>query len=154
VAPDAAAAAIAARMADPSFRQEFLKGGAQQKADVAALVAKKVDAAATAAKVDAALAGTLPTSGFVHANTEAGVSPQNLISAVAGFRELGVGDEALRELLTGKQTNKETFDRVAEFRQTLLRDPEWMKRWLGGDLECRKQMALCNIVKLGGVKKE
>jgi hypothetical protein len=141
--PADAPATIADKLADPAFRDAYLAGATQQRTEIANLIAGKVDAAGTAAIVDAALAGSLPTSGLL--NSKNGISPQNLISAAQKFREIGVSDGALRELLTGAKTDKATYDKVERLRTELLRDPEWKEKWLKGDEQCRLQAALFAI---------
>jgi hypothetical protein len=139
---------------DPDFRKNFLAGDGKTKAEVANLIAQKIDPAAVASKVDQALSGSLSTSGFSHANSPDGVSPQNLLSAVASFREIGISDAAIRELLVGQKTDRETYQRVEQLRTELLRDPEWRARWLaGGELE-RQQAVLFSIVRVNGFKRD
>jgi hypothetical protein len=142
--------ATAAKLADPEFRDAYLAGGAAQKSEIANLVAGKVNPSGVAALVDAALAGELSTSGLLHANSKDGVSPQSLLSAIKGFRDVGVSEGALKELLTNKPVDRETFNAVSEFRKSCLRDAEWTKKWLAGDAECRLQAALFAIVRVNG----
>jgi hypothetical protein len=134
------------KLADPGFREKYLAGDASARAEIKSLIEGKTAADAVAAKVDAALAGS-PPSGF-YVNSPDGVSPADLGSAVNGFRGIGVSDGALRECFTGNPTDRETYDAVMAYRQSMLEDPEWKARWLKGDVRARRELFLCNTVKL------
>jgi hypothetical protein len=136
-------------MDDPGHAAKFLAGDAAAKAEVGKLIRAKLEGD----RVDAALAGALSPSGLLQPNI-GGISPQNLNAAVAGFREIGVSTEALREMLTGKPVDQATYDAVMEFRSQLLGSREWVQKWMSGDRECRKQAVLFAIVKNNGIKKE
>jgi hypothetical protein len=142
--------AVESKLSDPAFRDAYLAGASAQKTEIDALVAGKINPSGVVALVDAALTGELSSSGLLHANSRDGVSPANLISAVQAFRDVGVSDGALRELLTGQKTDRETYAAVEQLRADLLRDSEWKAKWLAGDEQCRLQAALFGIVRVNG----
>jgi hypothetical protein len=142
--------AVRAKLADADFRGKYLAGDRFAKAEIKALIEGKVSADGDAKRADAALAG-LPTSGYF-TNSPNGVSPANMNSAVAHFREIGISDAAIREALTGAAVDRQTYSAVAAYRESLLRDREWVKEWQSGSLPHRAQMTLCSIIRANGVK--
>jgi hypothetical protein len=97
-------------------------------------------------RVSSAMAGTLP---------EVPDSDHRLMSNTASLlRDLGVSEPTIQQTLEGREVTQQEYDAVVAWKTQHLRDKEWTKSLLAGDVEAVKQFTLANIVLSSTVKKE
>jgi hypothetical protein len=84
------------------------------------------------------------------------VLPSEDVRIMAGttsaLREAGVGDDVIRQALSGHQVTREEFRAVQDWRARSMKDETFVKALLSGDMEARQKMALAAIVISGGIK--
>jgi hypothetical protein len=136
-----ASARLAALAADKDWSDKLLAGdvGATKEFhQLSELVA------AGGSDVDMAMAGVTP-SGIPDS------SFRLMAASVPWLREMGISDGSIRQLLSDQKVSKEEHRLVSDFKARHMRDPEWTKKYLAGDMDARKLMTLCNIVMSVGI---
>jgi hypothetical protein len=68
------------------------------------------------------------------------------------FRSLGIRDEVARQFLQGRQVTPLEYELVSNWKKEQMGDPEFVKRFLAGDLKAKQQMMLADSVLVTGVK--
>jgi hypothetical protein len=76
-----------------------------------------------------------------------------MISA-ADLREIGVGDLAIRQVFEKRPVSRAEHDAVKALKADRLSDKEWRAKFLAGDRAAVRDMALMNIVIVGGHNEE
>lgn len=77
------------------------------------------------------------------------------IGVASLFREVGIRDEIIRDVLAGTHTvTKEEYAKVKQFKADKMTDPEWTKRLNAGDIEAKRQFHLMHIVLTGDIRDE
>ena len=122
------------------FTQDRGKGQKLQAGDVETRreFDELVKAAADANPIEAAMTGKLP---------ELPTGEQVLMKNTAGMlKEFGIRDEVIRETLSGQPVTQAEHDATKIWRDQHLADKEYVKKWLNGDIEARKEMMLASII--------
>jgi hypothetical protein len=137
------AAGARARLADlaanPKWTSDYLNGNADARKDFDSLT-KLI---ATGSDVDMAIAGVLPEA---HVDFGPGVSLRDQAAAVPVLRKMGIGDDAIRQLLEDKPVSRREYQLAEQWRDEHLTNAEWTKKWLAGDAAAAREMTLCSIV--------
>jgi hypothetical protein len=69
------------------------------------------------------------------------------MQAAALLREDGIPEHDIaRQVLSGEPVSKAEFDAAKQAKQRLLGDQDFVRRYLSGDGEAKRQMALLNVV--------
>jgi hypothetical protein len=77
---------------------------------------------------------------------------RHMAGAAEMFRELGIRTEVTQQFLSGHQVSAKEFELVSNWKKLQMRDAEWVKLYLSGDLKAQHQMTLANSVIANGVK--
>ncbi|WP_441232685.1 hypothetical protein [Bradyrhizobium sp. 1200_D9_N1_1] len=142
--PGEAATALAARMADKSWADGFLKGGPQvaEYQKLSEVAAKKTDAD----QVTLAMEGKyLPVNNADHIT---------MMGTAGMLREAGIESDVIKQVLSGGPVSAEERATAEKVKSKLMGNPDWSKKWLAGDAEAKQQMMLLNIVLASDVKQE
>lgn len=137
--PTEARARLAELAANPKWSADYLNGDLAARREfqtVTSLIAEGSDA-------DLALAGVVPEN---LVDFGPGASIRDQAAAVPDFRKIGIGDKAIRQLLTDQPISQREHDLAEQWRHQHLKDAEWTKRWLAGDVAAAREMTLCSIV--------
>jgi hypothetical protein len=137
------AAGARARMAElaanPKWTSDYLNGNADARQEFSAVTAL----ISTGNDVDMAMEGVLPEA---RVDFGPGASLRDQAAAVPVLREIGVGDDAIRQLLSDKPISRQEHQLAEQWRNMHFTDADWTKKYLAGDGEAVRQMTLCNIV--------
>jgi hypothetical protein len=138
--PAEAATRLTALKSDPAWRDQFLAGNGPQVKEFKNLS----ELAAKGDNVDMAMAGISEggQSSDSHAMTE----------VAKMFRELAIRDEVTSQFLRGEKVTLHEFKLVENWKREQMGDPNFVKRYLEGDLKARQQMTIANTVLVNGVK--
>jgi hypothetical protein len=90
-----------------------------------------------------ALAGVLPEG---HVDFGPGPSLRDQAAAVPVLRKMGIGDDAIRQILEDKPVSRREYQLAEQWRNDHLTNAEWTKKWLAGDAAAGREMTLCSIV--------
>jgi hypothetical protein len=142
-----AQAALDARTADKGWSDRYINGGSAERQEFQQLTSKIASGGDDV--VDAALKGSLTTpAGFVS-------SDHQLINhAVALFRDLGIRDDVIKQTLNGQEVTQAEYDTVKRWKADRMRDSEWVKKYLAGEGEHKREMMLADIVLSSSIKKD
>jgi hypothetical protein len=102
--------------------------------------------AATGDDVDVALSGALPDV--------PSSSVREMASTADMLRDAGFTPKAIREVLSNQEAPQADHDRAAAFKNQALKNPEFRKRWLGGDPDAAREMLAANAILSLPIKKE
>lgn len=103
-------------------------------------------------KLADALAGVEPPMNELTSGKE--LNARNLQSAVQDLRELGLGDQAIRDTLTDTASlSVEDVALAMEFKQQALGNEEFVRRYFRGDPEMVAAMTRANAIIINGAKK-
>jgi hypothetical protein len=138
------------KLADPGFREKYLAGDREAKAEIKALIEGKISADGDAARVDAAMNGTL-APGF-YTNSPSGISPSNMASMARDMRELGHTDDQIRGTLLREPLSPENHAVVLQHDRAMLKSPEFLQALNRGDAEAVRQVTLVSRYKYRGKK--
>jgi len=128
---------------DPVWRNRFEAHDSVARAEFHALT----NLSAEGGSVAHALAGIVPPGGI---HTGPGADLAQMADAVPFFRELGIGDGIISELLSDKPSSPLEARLAREWRDRHLKDEAWVKRWNSGDPVARREMVLCSMVIAAG----
>ena len=132
-----------AAYADPAKRGKLEAGDIATKKEFDELIRA---AAVPADPVEAALSGKLaelPTSDELQMSKTATM-----------LRGMGLRDDVVREFISGQETTQEIHDAAKAWKQRTLKDQDFVKRWLDGDVEAAQKMTLCGIVLTQPIKEK
>jgi hypothetical protein len=139
--PQEAASKLAELRANKDWGDRVLKsdpGALKEMRDLSRLVAQGSD-------VDRIMAGEpdLP-------NLSVGgqLSLKSVADAVPALRAAGISDGAIHELLSDRKPTAEEFMAVKRFKSMRHGDESWVKRFLAGDFEARRESTLMNMILL------
>lgn len=143
-AANEAAARLSDLKADPKWRDQYLKGSsthAKEMRDLQAVVDKEQNT-----QVDMAIAGKLYD----------GIQPGGHLAAVGTaemLREAGIGDAAvIRQVLAGEEVTPQEHAAATETKERLMKDQDFVKKYMTGDGDAKRQMTLLNVVLSSPVK--
>jgi hypothetical protein len=98
-------------------------------------------------KVAVAMSGQLPPG----ANGEI----RELAGTASMLREVGIKDEIIKDVLAGTHTvTKAEYDATVRWKADHMSDPVWVKSYLGGSAEARRQAVLADIILSSNIKSE
>lgn len=115
-------------MADPAWRDRYIKGDGPERVEMQALNAK--------------IAGPRPVTEPVDPDI------------IEHVRSAGVSDEVVKQVETRRPISQEEYDMVARWKTAHLKDPAWRQKYFDGDYEARKQMMLANITLSSPIKEK
>jgi hypothetical protein len=147
--PAAAAAKLDSLVANPDFRTKLLAAGAAETRQFHELMAAK----SGGDKLDQVIAGTAEVP-LVELVTAGQLSTYNQMISAADLREIGVGDLAIRQVFEKRPVSRAEHDAVKALKADRLSDKEWRAKFLAGDRAAVRDMALMNIVIVGGHNEE
>ena len=100
-------------------------------------------------KLDQILTGTIEPPLF-ETVMPGELSTRNVMTSVADLREIGLEDATIRQVVEGKPVSRAEHDAVKALKADRLSDKEWRAKFLAGDRAAVRDMALMNIVIVGG----
>lgn len=148
-APPANAAEAATRLhdltADTAWRDRYLAGGVTEKREITALqeMLNKSDNPG----VDRAIAGILDDGPIQRSDHV------QMIGVAQYLREFGIRDEVIRQTLTRQEITQAEHDAVARLKADRLRDHAWVKEFLSGNGQHKRDAMLMDIVLTSPIKK-
>jgi hypothetical protein len=81
------------------------------------------------------------------------LSTYNTIQGAGWMREQGIEPAVIKQVLKGEPVSQAEFDAAAKAKADLLRNKEFVAKWLAGDREAVRQMTLLHIIGVAGAKK-
>jgi hypothetical protein len=130
--PAEASTRLTALKSDPAWRDQFLAGNGPQVKEFKNLS----ELAAKGDDVDMAMAGVSGQS-----------SESRLLAATAEhLREMGFPPTAIRETISGKEPTPADVERARVWKTQIMKNPEWVKRYLSGDGDAQREMLAANIL--------
>ncbi|MGC1324251.1 MAG: hypothetical protein WA850_00760 [Xanthobacteraceae bacterium] len=145
IAPADAAAKLDSLIANPEFRTKLLASGAAETRQFHELMAAK----SGSDKLDQVIAGTAEVP-LVDLVTDGQLSTYNQMIAAADLRGIGVSDTAIRQVFEKKPVSRAEWDAVKGIKADRLADKEWRAKYMANDRVAVRDMALMNIVIVGG----
>jgi hypothetical protein len=97
----------------------------------------------TGSDADMSLAGVLPEA---HVDFGPGASLRDQVATVPVLRQMGIGDDAIRQLLEDMPVSQGEHQLAEQWRHQHMKDADWTKRWLAGEYVAAREMTLCNII--------
>jgi hypothetical protein len=126
---------------DPAWRDDFLAGRAEHKAEFRSLT-KMI---ASGDDFDKAIAGVLYD----------GIQPSGHLANVGTaemLRSLGADDGVIRQVLAGQPVSKEERASAAATKDRLLKDSTFVDKYTAGNEEARRQVTLLNVILSSPIK--
>ena len=120
--------------ADPAWVREYTNGGIEQRREFAALT----EQVAAGDPLDAVMAGIEP-SGLNVDLSGTRASPRDQIAAVAAWRGHGIGDKAIRQILSDLKPTIEEHNLAKYNNARRFADADWVARLLAGDPLAQEQ---------------
>ena len=130
------------RKADPEWGAKIFAGNPDANRELRELTSKA--AGSDDSVVAAVMSGDLSKMPTTETHIMAG--------AAGMLREVGVSEEVIAQTLKGHQVSEQEYKLVYAWKIRHMKDPEWVKRFLNGDVEAREKMTLADIVLSGGIK--
>jgi hypothetical protein len=149
-AADEAASALTKLQADPEWRAKVLAGHNPPAAEFKTLMAAKTAEPATD-RIGKIIEGTAEVSPL-ELVTGGELSTHNQMLAAASLREMGIGDDAIRQVLEGRDVSQAEQTEAKRLRDDRMADQVFVKRYLNGNREAAREMELLNIIIVSGVK--
>lgn len=148
--PEQAGAKLAELSAKPEWAGKLISkaDGGAEKREFATLMAAKSGGSSSLDKI---IAGTAEAP-LVDLVTDGKLSVRNQMISAEGLREMGVGDDAIRQVFESKPVSKAEHDAAVTLRADCLANPEFTKKLLAGDRVAARNLALMNIVIIGGFR--
>jgi hypothetical protein len=131
---------------DPEWIARFNAGNPETVREFHALTKMKAEAN----PADLAMAGAAPSHLEFELRTPGTATLREMVEAVPHLREL-FPDDAIKQLLSAVPADVREY--AAAWKKSAMSDPEFVRVYLGGDVETRKQMAACNAILSSGVEK-
>jgi hypothetical protein len=123
-----AAARLKELTSDPAWVREYTSGGIEQRRELAALT----EQVANGDPLDSVMAGIEP-SGLNVDLSGTRASPRDQIAAVAAWRDQGIGDRAIREILSDLKPTREEHNLAKYNNARRFADPVWVAALMAGD---------------------
>jgi hypothetical protein len=130
--------------ADTAWRDRYLAGGLTEKREITSL--QELINKSNTADVDRAMAGLLDDAPFQRS------SQMEMIGAAGMFRDLGIRDDVIRQTLTGQEVTQAEHDAVKNLKAERMRDHAWVREYMAGNGQHKRDMMLMNIVLTSPIK--
>ena len=143
--PAEAGAKLDALSKNSDWASKVLTGSGPHVREFHDLVGKK----SGADKLDQIIAGTAEVP-LVDLVTDGQLSTYNQLIAAADLREIGVSDTAIRQVFEKKPVSFAEYNAVKGIKADRLADKEWRAKYMANDRVAVRDMALMNIVIVGG----
>jgi hypothetical protein len=143
---------LAELQAQPDFAAKYTSkdDGYDVKREFARLMQlSQHDTAKAGDQLDKIIAGTAKVEPF-ETTTGGQISTYNAMQTAAGLREIGLTDSQIKQALAGKPVPKAEYDAIKTMRSDRLGNQEWTAKYLKGDAQARREMALMNTVIVNG----
>jgi hypothetical protein len=141
--PAAAASRLAELQADPAWRSRLLQGRPQEVEQFHELNAK----IATGDPIDAALAmGGDPAHVLSNTSVDGVPSPHATAMEIPHLRELGLSDGVIAELIRGHTCSPQEIAAVRRLKAARFSDQDWVRAFLKGSAEHKREHTLMCIV--------
>jgi hypothetical protein len=137
-----ARAVLDSRMADPSWGAKVFAGDVDANRELRELTTKAVGSDDSV--VAAVMSGDLSKMPTTETHIMAG--------AAGMLREVGISEEVIEQTLKGHQVSEQEFKLAEAWKSRHMKDPEFVKSFLNGNVEARQKMALVDIILSGGIK--
>lgn len=137
-------------VADPAFRDRFLRGDLKARQEMQDALATKLGAGD---HLDQVIAGTakVPALETVSGDT---LTTYKQLQAASWMKQDGLPADAIRQIFEGKGVSAAEHAAAVELRATKLGNKDWTAKLLTGDREAVREMELLNIIIVGGVAEE
>ena len=143
--PDQAVAKLAELQNDKNWTGKFLSGNGPEVAEFRSLTEIAIK---SGDRIDKAIAGVLDDAPIQQSGHMMN------IAAAEMFRDLGIRDEVIREALMGKPVTQAEYDAVARLKAERMRDHAWVKEYMAGNGQHKRDAMLMDIVLTSPIKKE
>jgi hypothetical protein len=141
--PAAVATRLAELQADPAWRSRLLQGGLPETQEFHALNAL----IAEGDSIDAALAmGGDPAHVLSNTSIDGIPSPHMTAQEIPALRELGLSDGVIAELLRGHTASPQEVAAVRRLKAARFSDQDWVRAFLKGSAEHKREHTLMCIV--------
>jgi hypothetical protein len=141
--PEAAASRLAELQGDLAWRSRLLQGAPRETEEFHSLNAR----IAEGDPVDAALAmGGDPAHVLSNTSVDGVPSPHMTAMEIPALREIGLSDGIIAELLRGHTCSPAEIAAVRRLKAARHSDPEWVRAFLKGSSEHRREHTLMSIV--------
>jgi len=137
--PHAAIQQLGALQGNDAWRGKFFAGDIEARRQFAELTER----IAAIPVVDLGMAGVKPI-GWI--NTDPGAHLEDLIAAVPDLRERGLGDTAIREVLTDQKFSAQQHADASAWKQRVLKDEFFVRLYVSGDADAMRQMTVANAI--------
>jgi hypothetical protein len=137
--PAAAASRLAALRADRAWSDKLLRGDAPQVAEFHRLS----EMVAKGDEITHVMAGS---PGLSNLSVGGVPSPAATAREIQPLRDVGLSDAVIEELLRGHVATPEEVRAVSRLRAARHSDPQWVKAYLSGSAEHRREATLMAIV--------
>lgn len=163
-----AASRLSTLAANPEWLGKLMTGDGETRREFAGLMAAKVGIAAekpdSGDRIDKILAApansdgfrTVPGVGYQAADQLAvtDLASREEMSAITSFRQTGLSDGVIKEVLTGRPATQAEQDAVRRLYTDKTTDSEWCARLLKGSAVEKRELLLMHIVLNAPLKKE
>jgi hypothetical protein len=130
---------------DEAWRGKLLSGDGPTVKQFHELMAAK---SGEGNRVDQIVAGTAEVPAIQ--TTEGGVPIAAAMRAAADLRELGLSDDAIKQLLNSESVTEAEYRAVKKLRADLLADKDFVSALLSGNREALRDLLYANVVIVGG----
>lgn len=135
----AARATLDAHMTDQAWVDRVFSGDPAAKKELNDLTTMVATGAKGADVVAAIMNGDLPQAGAT--------SDERVMAATAGMlRDIGFPAKAIEETILGKEPTPVDIDRARAWKIQAFQNADWVKRYLAGDGDARREMMAADIV--------
>jgi hypothetical protein len=148
---DQATSKLAELQADPAWRSKLIAGNGPAVKEFSELMAAK-SAEPAGDRISKILDGSVEIP--LLELTNGGLTTRKVVDFVAGLREQGIGDAAIRQVLEENGVSQAEHNMAKQVRADRLANVDFTKKWLSGDREAGREMMLLNIIVSAGVKEE
>jgi hypothetical protein len=73
---------------------------------------------------------------------------------IATFRSFGVGEDVLEQVRSGKPVSEQEYTLAQHKKTSLMQDRAWVQKYLDGDQDARRTMAMISIILGSKIKEE
>jgi hypothetical protein len=146
-----ASAKLSELQADPTWRDNYLRGNGPERRLNDALIERKL--ADADARLDRIVAGTEAVPEFeTVANGE--LTTHKMMQAAEQLKNFGLNEATVKQALTGMPTSKAEYDAVRLLHRDMVADREWAAKVLAGDpAAVREMLAAATVIANGYVEK-
>jgi hypothetical protein len=144
--------ALAELQARPDFAAKYTSktdGYEEKRAFARLMELSQHDTAKGGDRLDQIIAGTVKIEPF-ETTTGSEISTYNAMQTAAGLREIGLTDSQIKQAMAGQPVPKAEYDMIKMLRSDRMGNTEWTAKYLKGDAQARREMALMNTVIVNG----